>query len=146
MRSAANRVRRPAPMLSRIPKDGAAQLSLLLSCRVIGRTAERLLLSELGRAAAERGCRALVGCYRATDRNALVTDLYPRLGFAPDGTAGDEQRYTLPLSAPGIPWPACSWCSRSSRRSAFGCPRTCWSPGRPWVPLVEAAEAAVRAA
>ena len=78
--------------------DEAVVDTLLLSCRVIGRTAERLLLRELGRAAAERGCRTLVGCYRATDRNTLVAGLYPQLGFAPDGGDG-EQRYVLPLSA-----------------------------------------------
>ncbi len=79
--------------------DEAVVDTLLLSCRVIGRTAERLLLRELGRAAAERGCRTLVGCYRATDRNTLVAGLYPQLGFAPDGPADGEQRYVLPLSA-----------------------------------------------
>jgi len=79
--------------------DEAVVDTLLLSCRVIGRTAERLLLRELGRAAAERGCRTLVGCYRATDRNALVAGLYPQLGFTPGGPADGEQRYVLPLSA-----------------------------------------------
>ncbi|SFW72545.1 HAD-IIIC family phosphatase [Amycolatopsis australiensis] len=73
--------------------------TLLLSCRVIGRTAERLLLGQLGRAAAARGCTTLVGCYRATDRNALVADLYPQLGFAPREAAAGEQRYSLPLAA-----------------------------------------------
>jgi FkbH-like protein len=79
--------------------DRAVVDTLLLSCRVIGRTAERLLLQELGRAAAGRGCKALVGCYRATDRNAVVAGLYPQLGFAPDGTVDGEQRYVLPLAA-----------------------------------------------
>jgi FkbH-like protein len=79
--------------------DKAVVDTLLLSCRVIGRTAERLLLHELGRAAAAHGCTTLVGCYQATDRNALVAGLYPDLGFAPDGTAQGEQRYSLPLAA-----------------------------------------------
>lgn len=73
--------------------------TLLLSCRVIGRTAERLLLGELGRAAAARGCTTLVGCYRATDRNALVAELYPRLGFSPCDAEPGERRYSLPLAA-----------------------------------------------
>ena len=79
--------------------DEAVVDTLLLSCRVIGRTAERLLLAELGRAAAERGCTTLVGCYRATDRNALVAELYPQLGFSPQGAAQGEERYSLPLVA-----------------------------------------------
>jgi FkbH-like protein len=73
--------------------------TLLLSCRVIGRTAERLLLRELGRVAAERGCTTLVGCYRPTDRNSLVAGLYQQLGFSPQGAADGEQRYCLPLAA-----------------------------------------------
>jgi len=81
--------------------DEAVVDTLLLSCRVIGRTAERLLLSELGRAAAERGCTTLVGCYRATDHNALVAGLYTELGFVPEDSANGDQRYTLPLSAIG---------------------------------------------
>ena len=79
--------------------DEAVVDTLLLSCRVIGRTAERLLLTELGRAAAERGCTTLVGCYRATDCNALVAELYPQLGFSPQGAAQGEERYSLPLVA-----------------------------------------------
>jgi FkbH-like protein len=79
--------------------DEAVVDTLLLSCRVIGRTAERLLLSELGRAAAARGCTTLVGCYQETDRNALAADLYPQLGFSPNGTTQGEQRYRLPLEA-----------------------------------------------
>ncbi|MEU2172234.1 HAD-IIIC family phosphatase [Micromonospora chersina] len=79
--------------------DEAVVDTLLLSCRVIGRTAERLLLRELGRAAAEAGCTTLVGGYRATDRNVLVADLYLQLGFAPQGVVDGEQRYSLPLTA-----------------------------------------------
>jgi FkbH-like protein len=76
--------------------------TLLLSCRVIGRTAERLLLAELARTAAGSGCRVLVGRYRPTEANAVVADLYPRLGFAADGADGDTEggtRYVLPLTA-----------------------------------------------
>lgn len=60
----------------------------LLSCRVIGRTLEHEMLRLLADAAAARGCRRLVGSYVPTARNALVADLYPRLGFEPDGDPG----------------------------------------------------------
>ncbi len=79
--------------------DEAVVDTLVLSCRVIGRTAEQLLLGELGSAAAERGCTTLVGCYRPTDRNGLVAELYPRLGFTPQDEADGERRYSLPLAA-----------------------------------------------
>ncbi|MBB5953681.1 FkbH-like protein [Saccharothrix tamanrassetensis] len=59
--------------------------TLVLSCRVIGRTAEHHLLAALSRHAAERGIRRLRGHYVPGPRNALVADLYDRLGFRRDG-------------------------------------------------------------
>ncbi len=73
--------------------------TLLLSCRVIGRTAERLLLEELGRAAIARGCTSLIGNYRPTDRNAVVAEMYRGLGFSSEGVVDGQHRYVLPLSA-----------------------------------------------
>jgi FkbH-like protein len=60
--------------------------TLVLSCRVIGRTAEVHLLSHLSRRALELGFARLRGIYVPGPRNALVADLYPRLGFAPAAT------------------------------------------------------------
>ena len=57
--------------------------TLLLSCRVIGRTAEVHLISHLGRRALELGFQRLRGVYVPGPRNSLVADLYPRLGFQP---------------------------------------------------------------
>jgi len=83
-------------------KDGPSAIidTLLLSCRVIGRTAERVLLEEVGRVAASRGCAQLVGLYRPTARNGLVADLYPRLGFAPAAAepGRDVDRFTFDLA------------------------------------------------
>ena len=64
--------------------------TLLLSCRVIGRTAEAHLLSHLARMARSRGFSRLRGFYVPGPRNALVADLYSKLGFVvvaaePDG-------------------------------------------------------------
>lgn len=56
--------------------------TLLLSCRVIGRTAEEHLLSHLSRAAQSLGYVRLRGIYAPGPRNALVAEVYPRLGFA----------------------------------------------------------------
>ncbi|MBX0331342.1 HAD-IIIC family phosphatase [Oscillochloris sp. ZM17-4] len=63
----------------------------LMSCRVIGRQMEQLMLQTLIEAAYARGVRALRGVYTPTAKNAMVAQLYPRLGFAlageqPDGT------------------------------------------------------------
>jgi FkbH-like protein len=53
----------------------------LLSCRVIGRTAERAMLGTLAAEAQRRGCATLRGTYIPTSKNGLVHDLYPSLGF-----------------------------------------------------------------
>ncbi|WP_244513147.1 MULTISPECIES: HAD-IIIC family phosphatase [unclassified Ensifer] len=53
----------------------------LMSCRVLGRRAEQMVLREILRQACEAGIRTLVGIYRPTDRNAMVRDHYAKLGF-----------------------------------------------------------------
>jgi len=77
--------------------------TLLLSCRVIGRTAERALVAAAGRWAVARGAIRLVGHYIPTERNSLVRDMYSELGFrlsheSPDGTR--EFVYSLADGAP----------------------------------------------
>ncbi|MDQ6606647.1 MAG: HAD-IIIC family phosphatase [Actinomycetota bacterium] len=71
--------------------------TLLLSCRVIGRTAETHLLSHLAREAASQGHSRLRGLYAPGPRNGLVADLYSKLGFAPQG---DGWEYDLERGAP----------------------------------------------
>jgi FkbH-like protein len=79
--------------------------TLLLSCRVIGRTAESHLLAHIGEAAIERGFRRLRGLYEPGPRNALVADLYPRLGFQGVATAGGgwQRSWEWDLQAGGPP-------------------------------------------
>ena len=55
--------------------------SLLLSCRVIGRTVEQALLIYLARQAHKAGAERLLGEYIPTAKNALVKDFYPSRGF-----------------------------------------------------------------
>jgi FkbH-like protein len=62
----------------------------LMSCRVLGRAVESMVLRELLHHAAQRGVRRLIGVYRPTDRNKLVEQHYAKLGFSlteqrPDG-------------------------------------------------------------
>ena len=54
----------------------------LMSCRVLGRGVEDMVLRELLHHAQSRGVRRLVGVYRPTDRNGMVHDHYANLGFA----------------------------------------------------------------
>ena len=62
--------------------------TLLLSCRVIGRTAEAHMLAHISAAALERGFERLRGLYVPGRRNTLVANLYPSLGFTACEQAG----------------------------------------------------------
>lgn len=73
--------------------------TLLLSCRVIGRTAETHLLSHVSREAVAQGYERLRGSYVEGPRNELVADLYPRLGF--EAVAGDDRVWDYDLAARG---------------------------------------------
>jgi FkbH-like protein len=54
----------------------------LMSCRVLGRKVEHMVLGEILRHARAAGIRKLCGTYRPSDRNKLVVDHYARLCFA----------------------------------------------------------------
>lgn len=53
----------------------------LMSCRVLGRRVEEMVLREILAHARSRGIERLVGTYLPTNRNALVRDHYAKLGF-----------------------------------------------------------------
>ena len=55
--------------------------SWLMSCRVLGRQVEHAVLQVLAEAAGKAGYRALIGEYRPTERNGMVAEHYPNLGF-----------------------------------------------------------------
>ena len=74
----------------------------LMSCRVIGRTLEQLVLRELVGRGEHLGYRRIVGEYVATAKNALVAGLYGELGFTPLGSLGSG-RHVLELPAGGLP-------------------------------------------
>jgi FkbH-like protein len=57
----------------------------LMSCRVLGRKVENMVLREILDHARVFGIRKLAGVYRPTDRNKLVVDHYARLGFTKVG-------------------------------------------------------------
>jgi len=70
----------------------------LMSCRVLGRRVEELVLSCLVDAAAAAGAETLRGVYIPTDRNGLVKDHYRKLGFSPVSEAEDESVWELSLT------------------------------------------------
>jgi len=54
----------------------------LMSCRVLGRRVEELVLATVAEAARKAGARRLKGTYLPTKKNSLVTEHFAKLGFA----------------------------------------------------------------
>jgi FkbH-like protein len=54
----------------------------LMSCRVLGRKVEHMVLQEILKHARSAGITRLSGTYKPTERNQLVVDHYARLGFS----------------------------------------------------------------
>ena len=52
-----------------------------MSCRVLGRKVEHMVLREILKHARAAGIQKLIGTYRPTDHNSLVIDHYANLGF-----------------------------------------------------------------
>lgn len=90
-------------LLIAVPGDAPATWDIdtwLMSCRVLGRRFEEFMAERLVEAAREHGIRQIVGVYRPTEKNGLVADLYPRLGFAPGGADGRFVLDVLSARAP----------------------------------------------
>ncbi|MFZ0742752.1 MAG: HAD-IIIC family phosphatase [Terracidiphilus sp.] len=69
-------------VICRPGEDGAWQIDTwLMSCRVLGRKVEHVVLHEILEHARAAHVQKLVGDYRPTERNKLVADHYARLGF-----------------------------------------------------------------
>jgi len=54
----------------------------LMSCRVLGRKVEHMVLREILEKAQAAGIRTLIGIYRPTARNQMVAEHYAKLGFS----------------------------------------------------------------
>lgn len=61
----------------------------LMSCRVLGRRVENMVLQEILEHARRHGIRKLIGTYRPTERNALVEQHYFKLGFTQTARESD---------------------------------------------------------
>ena len=61
----------------------------LMSCRVLGRSMEEAMLNVLVARAAAAGCISVVGYYRPSPKNAMVSRHYQRLGFTLLAETGD---------------------------------------------------------
>jgi predicted enzyme involved in methoxymalonyl-ACP biosynthesis len=69
----------------------------LMSCRVLGRGVEQACLNLLASAAQSHGAKRLIGQYRRTEKNNMVRDLYPNLGFTALPETEGPSRFSLDL-------------------------------------------------
>ena len=68
----------------------------LMSCRVLSRGVEAATLEALSKCAMQMGIRRLVGEYRSTGKNKMVSNLYGKLGFLPlHSSDSDESSSTV---------------------------------------------------
>lgn len=86
--------------IMRSSDDGVAEIdSFVMSCRALGRGAERIMLDELRRRAQERGCEKVRGVYVPTSKNEQVADLYPSAGFARESATGPSRSFIADVRA-----------------------------------------------
>ncbi|MEO6055989.1 MAG: HAD-IIIC family phosphatase, partial [Gemmatimonadales bacterium] len=76
--------------------------SLLMSCRVIGKSAESALLARLADEARAAGVSGLSAEFIDSGRNQVASSLLARHGFTPAG----DGRWLRSLDVPGPEWPA----------------------------------------
>ena len=60
----------------------------LMSCRVLNRSMEEFIINKIIETGTQHGCNTITGEYIRTQKNAMVSDIYERLGFT---RVGDNQ-------------------------------------------------------
>jgi FkbH-like protein len=78
----------------------------LMSCRVLNRKLEETTLNCIMAAAKSAGVRSVIGLYLPTERNDMVREHYPKLGFERFGDAEGGTRWRLDVgsyAAPCVP-------------------------------------------
>ncbi len=86
-------------LLAKVQDDALAVDTWLMSCRVLRRGVEDLLLDHAVRIARARGLKKIIGEYIRTPKNDLVADHYAKLGFTPlPGAPDGHTRWTLAVA------------------------------------------------
>ena len=70
----------------------------LMSCRVLKRQVEELVLNNLAELARKRGARQIRGVYLPTPKNGMVRDHYAAMGFTPVLDTAERREFILDLS------------------------------------------------
>ncbi|MBS2024570.1 MAG: HAD family hydrolase, partial [Deltaproteobacteria bacterium] len=87
--------------------DVAELDTLLMSCRVIGRTVETAMLAHLAQRARALGAKTLSGWFIPTAKNAPGKDFFAAHGFTVAETRGADARWELPLTGEPLAVPPC---------------------------------------
>lgn len=69
-------------VLDKQPQDVLFISEWLMSCRVLKRGMEEFIVNKILQTAADQGFRKVVGEYLPTSKNAMVKDLYEKMGFS----------------------------------------------------------------
>ena len=72
--------------------------TFLMSCRVIGRTLEQVVMREIVKDLKEIGAQILIGEFIPTAKNKLVENLFSDLGFSLMENISGIAKYHLPIS------------------------------------------------
>ena len=98
--------------LARVEGRTLAIDTLLMSCRIIGRTVETAMLAHLCDEAITRGLASLKGRFVPTAKNAPARDLFERHGFVHEADRDGGDDWCLDLATHRVEWPA--WFVRRS--------------------------------
>src|SRR5581483_9658025 len=94
-----------------VPADTQWEIdTLLLSCRVIGRTIETAFVAAIAEDARRAGAERVTGSFRPTDKNAPAREFYREHGFACTADEDEGSRWELDLERSAVAWPA--WIKR----------------------------------
>ena len=69
----------------------------LMSCRVLKRGVEEIVLNELVRLAKWKNCQSLLGTYLPTPKNEMVRDFYGKMGFTLTNESEEKKEFELRL-------------------------------------------------
>jgi FkbH-like protein len=92
--------------------------TFLLSCRVMGRTAEQAFLGHVCAVMRCRGAGKLVGEYRRTLKNSVAADIYRNLGFSSLSTSEEGSWWEFDLEKQSLEIP--EWFQIPEKESAYG--------------------------
>ena len=74
--------------------------SFLMSCRIIGRRVEDVLLRYCIECALGKGMQEIYGHYLKTKKNSQVSNFYQKRGFEVESLSDNEKRYSFSLNNP----------------------------------------------